>query len=60
MAKMIDPPGGWKYGFPKVLPDGVTDINSWFVQNGYPQSEIDKCGKYFHYRTWEENEENNG
>jgi hypothetical protein len=49
----IDPPGGWRYGFPKILPNDIKDVNSWLVQNGYPQSEIDSCGKYFHYRSWE-------
>lgn len=49
----IDPPGGWRYGFPKILPNDIKDVNSWLVQNGYPQSEIDSCGKYFHCRYWE-------
>ena len=40
--KMIDPPGGWLYGFPKELPEEVQDldINTWLVENGYPASEI--------------------
>lgn len=49
----IDPPSGWQYGFPKVLPKDVVDIKAWLVQNGYPQREIDSCGKYFYYRCWE-------
>lgn len=53
----IDPPSGWKYGFPKVIPNDVEDINSWLVQNGYPQKEIDSCGKHFYYRCWESEEE---
>lgn len=39
---MIDPPSGWRYGFPKELT--VTEdenINEWLVKNGYPQSMID-------------------
>ena len=49
MAKVeyIDPPSGWKYGFPKVLPEGVDDVMKWLVENGYPQHEIDRCGKTF-------------
>lgn len=39
--KFIDPPGGWKYGFPKEMPREVTDIRTFLVENGYPQSEID-------------------
>ena len=50
---MIDPPSGWKYGFPKPLPEGVKSISKWLVENGYPQLEIDKIGDQFYYRTWE-------
>jgi len=39
--KMIDPPGGWLYGFPKEIPDEPgLDINTWLVEQGYPASEI--------------------
>lgn len=51
---MIDPPSGWKYGFPKVLPEGVDDVMKWLVENGYPQREIDACGKHFHCGHWHE------
>ena len=50
----IDPPGGWHYGFPKLLPEGQEATNEWFVKNGYPQEEIDSYGRHFHYRCWEE------
>ena len=46
----IDPPSGWKYGFPKILPDYVINIKQWLINNGYPQEEIDNGG--MHYRTW--------
>ena len=52
--KMIDPPSGWKYGFPKEIPDDVENIFKWLVENGYPQEEIDKCGEHFHCRFWAE------
>ena len=60
MAKVhyIDPPSGWKYGFPKVLPEGVEDVIAWLIENGYPQYEIDACGKHFHCGHWEEEVEN--
>jgi len=51
---MIDPPSGWKYGFPKAKPDDVTNIIAWLLSEGYPQSEIDKLGCSFFIRTWEE------
>jgi hypothetical protein len=50
---MIDPPGGWKYGFPKVIPvDHQTRTLAWLVEEGYPQSEIDSYGKHFYCRYW--------
>ena len=52
---IIDPPSGWKYGFPKELPDSKPeDIRKWLVENGYPQKEIDACGDYFYCRYWEQ------
>ena len=54
--KMIDPPSGWLYGFPKEIPDEKDlDINTWLVANGYPQSEIDKFADApFPCRMWME------
>jgi hypothetical protein len=49
---MIDPPSGWRYGFPKVIPNDVKDVKGWLVENGYPQWEIDSYGDYFYYRFW--------
>lgn len=54
---MCDPPSGWKYGFPKPIPDDVEDVKSWLVENGYPQFEIDKMPKHFYCRYWEVEEE---
>lgn len=52
MSKMIDPPRGWRYGFPKEIPDNVPNVMSWLVENGYPQSEIDACGDHFYCSYW--------
>ena len=53
--KMIDPPSGWKYGFPKPIPDDrINDQLVWLVEEGYPQKEIDNLGEYFFCRTWEQ------
>jgi hypothetical protein len=49
---MIDPPSGWRYGFPKEIPEVVTDVNAWLIENGYPREFIDKLGEYFHYRVF--------
>jgi hypothetical protein len=57
---MIDPPSGWKYGFPKPIPeDRIKDAKAWLVEEGYPQKLIDELGQYFACRYWEqpENEE---
>jgi hypothetical protein len=47
---LIDPPSGWMYGFPKQLPKDVQNINTWLVENGYPQRLIDEFGEYFYVR----------
>lgn len=49
--RLIDPPEGWRYGFPKRCPDNVENINEWLVQNGYPMSKILEYGDVFFYRT---------
>ena len=57
MATIIDPPSGWKYGFPKPIPeDRKSDVLVWLVEQGYPQSEIDDLGDYFPCRYWKEKE----
>jgi hypothetical protein len=53
--KMIDPPSGWKYGFPKKIPENVItpeDFKKWFIKNGYPEKDIELALKYS--RVWEE------
>ena len=50
----IDPPQGWLYDFPKQFPDGVTDVKSWLVEQGYPQEQIDNMGDSFYCRYWQE------
>ena len=50
---ICDPPSGWKYGFPKPMPDDVEDTKTWLVSEGYPQSEIDSYGDHFYCRYWE-------
>jgi hypothetical protein len=50
--KMIDPPLGWRYGFPKQLPDDVKDLRRWLLDQGYPESDVDFA--VAHCRYWEE------
>lgn len=38
---MVDPPYGWKYGFPKLyepMKDG--SLHEWLVREGYPPGEL--------------------
>lgn len=37
---LVDPPGGWRYGFPKPIPeDRLADWKEWIYEQGYPRSE---------------------
>lgn len=54
VERIVDPPSGWLYGFPKVMPDGLDTEEKriqWFLDNGYPQREID-MGSLNHCRFW--------
>lgn len=55
--KIIDPPKGWLYGFPKPIPDDVKDIQKWLIEQGYPKEEIDSFGEHFYCRYWDEPKE---
>lgn len=50
---MIDPPSGWKYGFPKeyTKKEGQTP-GDWLIENGYPEEEILSMGDQFYCRHW--------
>ena len=55
----VDPPSGWRWGFPKVY-DRVEhgdDVIAWLVREGYPQAEIDRMGDHFYVRQWPVEEE---
>jgi hypothetical protein len=59
---MIDPPSGWKYGFPKAIPkqfDTWEEQRAWLVSEGYPEKQIDSMGDYFYCRYWEEETDDN-
>ena len=48
----IDPPEGWKYGFPREVPEGIERdaINQWLIEIGYPKEKIEEYGEHFHCR----------
>ena len=57
---MIDPPYGWRYGFPKKLAqaeyDGdEIDMLEWLKQNGYPNELIEGYGESFYVMKWSVN-----
>lgn len=48
---LIDPPSGWRYGFPKAITQeqykDITNLKQWCIDNGYPLSEAISYGEYF-------------
>jgi hypothetical protein len=52
--RIIDPPSGWKYGFPKALPDTITEseIAAWLLEQGYPEQLLDIALRYS--RIWDQ------
>jgi len=55
--RIIDPPSGWMFGFPKPIPNDVKDVNEWLVKEGYPKKLIEDLGDYFYCRYWERDED---
>lgn len=37
----IDPPSGYIWGFPKLMPIDTEDVDMWLHENGYPAFEKD-------------------
>jgi len=63
----IDPPEGWRYGFPRELPEGIEGdaIIEWMIECGYPKekmithdtinpTETESTAEHFYFRTWYE------
>ena len=52
---IIDPPNGWRYGFPRPVPDSFFDesfdVGDWLVSCGYPAEDVPLALKYSRY--WE-------
>lgn len=54
MSKIwVDPPEGWKYGFPAVF-DTANDgtMHEWIVKKGYPAQLIEEYGTAWAVRAW--------
>lgn len=49
----VDPPMGWRYGFPKRVDQEYLDMGvdktAWYVKKGYPQKLVDE-GRLTHTR----------
>ena len=44
-VKMINPPDGHRFGFPKEIPEDVDDVDMWLIFNGYPNTEVIRWAK---------------
>ena len=53
-VKMIDPPNGWMFGFPKEIPEHVDNTVQWLIENGYPEKLVKDYGDNFWVRGWYE------
>lgn len=56
--RIIDPPSGWRYGFPKPMPEdvkGAESLKEWLLEQGYPEKDLDLAVKYS--RLWWEDDE---
>jgi len=55
----IEPLNGWKWNFPKKISydSYLGDTIDWLVKNGYPKEEIEKLGKNFTWKIWQQPEE---
>lgn len=50
---MIDPPEGWRYGFPKVIPpEHQHRTLEWLVEQGYPNELLERTMMRIRY--WNE------
>ena len=49
----VDPPEGWKYGFPAIYdPDTDGQLSDWVVRKGYPLLTIKEYGTAWAVRCW--------
>jgi hypothetical protein len=49
----VDPPEGWKYGFPAIYdPEKDGQMSEWIVRKGYPLLTIKEYGEQWMVRCW--------
>lgn len=61
MYIVIDPPSGWKYGFPKAVEESKWhskdfNIREWLLAGGYPATDVDFAMQYLRVWTKDEHE----
>jgi hypothetical protein len=50
---IVDPPSGWRYGFPRAYDEEKDGpFEEFLIHHGYPESEVDFASR--HTRMWEE------
>jgi hypothetical protein len=53
MKLWVDPPEGWRYGFPKVWDSmKYPNLYMWLAQEGYPSEVRNSYGTHFLVRQW--------
>ena len=61
---MIDPPEGWKYGFPRPAPQnwGLWEWEQkkeWYIEHDYPEEKINSYGTSFYVTMYHAEVEDN-
>ena len=56
MKMWVDPPSGWRYGFPKIYKRD-RPIEQWLIDNGYPEYDVDWAAKHMRWWPVEEGDE---
>jgi len=47
----VDPPSGWRYGFPKLYKKNIP-LEQWLIDNDYPKQDVEFALQYL--RMWPE------
>jgi hypothetical protein len=56
MKMWVDPPSGWRYGFPKIWTRQVP-IQQWLIDNGYPEQDVEWASEHMRWWPVEEGDE---
>ena len=60
MKLWVDPPEGWRYGFPQIWDDSKDpDVYNWLYWAGYPDEVRESYGNHFYMRMWQVAEDSN-